>query len=159
VRIHSGDGEDISSKLPEIRALGLTLGSTAVLLDGEIVALGQDGRPDAARLQRRLEVRSDSTARRLANASPLVFMAFDVLWLEGHRTLERPYTDRRQLLTDLQLSGRAWQAPAHHVGEGPPLLEAARAQGLQGVVAKRLDSVYVPGTTSEDWVRVSTTPE
>jgi bifunctional non-homologous end joining protein LigD len=155
VRVHNAAGDDIGAKLPEIRALGLTLGSTAVLLDGEIVALGNDGRPDPDRLRRRLDVRSDSTARRLANASPLVFMAFDVLWLDGHRTMELPYTDRRKLLADLQLSGRAWQAPAHHVGEGPALLEAARAQGLPGVVAKRLESVYVPGTVSEDWIRIS----
>jgi bifunctional non-homologous end joining protein LigD len=157
VKVHNVNGDDISAKLPEIRALGLTLGSCAVLLDGDLVALGDDGRPDHARLKRRLDVRSDSTARRLANASPLVFMVFDVLWLDGHHTVELPYTERRQRLADLKLNGRAWQAPANHVGEGPALLAAASAQGLPGVVAKKLDSIYLPGTTSDHWVRVSTT--
>ena len=82
-------------------------------------------------------------------------MVFDVLWLDGHHTVELPYTERRQRLASLKLNGRAWQAPANHVGEGPALLAAASAQGLPGVVAKKLDSIYLPGTTSDEWNRIS----
>jgi bifunctional non-homologous end joining protein LigD len=81
-------------------------------------------------------------------------MIFDLLWLDGHSLLELPYSDRRKLLAKLELAGPAWQAPAHHVGDGEAMLAASRAQGLEGIVAKRLDCPYVPGRRSNGWVKV-----
>ena len=163
-RIISVDGgrlpAEITSVFPELRQMGLFLGSLAVVLDGVVVCFGDDGRPDRARLDRRLEAgaasASDSKARRLAQSVPAVFVAFDVLWLDGHSTTGLPWSDRRQLLDDIGLSGPSWQAPAAHVGNGAALLDAVRAQGLPGVVAKRTDSVYWPGTTSKDWLMYTT---
>jgi bifunctional non-homologous end joining protein LigD len=65
-----------------------------------------------------------------------------------------PYVERRQRLGRLKLAGANWQTPAYHPGDGAALLDAARANGLPGVVAKRLDSVYDPGKRSADWVLV-----
>ena len=84
-------------------------------------------------------------------------MLVDVLHLDGHPLIDLPYRERRQALEALGLAGPAWQTPAAHAGDGAALLEAARAQGLRGVVAKRLDSVYEPGTTSDAWVEVTVT--
>jgi bifunctional non-homologous end joining protein LigD len=161
-RIISVDGGrlpgEITSVFPELRQMGLFLGSLAVVLDGVVVCFGDDGRPDRARLDRRLEAgaasASDSKARRLAQSVPAVFVAFDVLWRDGHTTTGLPWTDRRRLLDDIGLSGPSWQAPAAHVGAGAALLEAVRAQGLPGVVAKRTASVYTPGKTTKDWLQV-----
>jgi bifunctional non-homologous end joining protein LigD len=70
-------------------------------------------------------------------------MVSDLLWLDGHSTMARPYEQRRQLLSGLSMSGPAWQVPRSYPGtDGVALLAAASQQGLPGVVAKRLDSPY-----------------
>ena len=148
------DGEDLLKVAPELRALGLALGALPVVLDGELVAFGDDGRPDTGRLQRRLAAKSDATARRLATSVPLTYVIYDLLWLDGHGATALGYEQRRTLLDRLELAGPNWQTPAWHRGEGEPLLQASAAQGLAGVVAKRLDSPYRPGERTPDWVRV-----
>jgi bifunctional non-homologous end joining protein LigD len=81
-------------------------------------------------------------------------MIFDVLWLEGHSLLELTYEERRAKLAELGLTGPTWQTPANHVGNGAGLLEASRAQGLEGIIAKRLDCPYTPGRRANGWVKV-----
>jgi bifunctional non-homologous end joining protein LigD len=151
------DGADLGAALPELRALGLALGTVSVTLDGELIVPAGGGRPDAGRLGRRLGVHSDSTARRLARTDGVVYLVSDLLWLEGHPTVDVPYRERRRLLDDLALSGAAWQVTPSHAGEGPALLAAARAQELPGVVAKRLGSTYRPGPAPGDWIAVAVT--
>jgi len=85
---------------------------------------------------------------------PVAYVIFDVLWLDGHSLMELPYERRREELAALELSGPNWQTPAHRVGDGAALLAATRAQGLEGVIAKRLDCPYVPGRRSQGWVKV-----
>jgi bifunctional non-homologous end joining protein LigD len=110
-----------------------------------MVAVDDAGRPERALVERRMEG---------APRPPVVLMLVDVLHLDGHPLTGRPYRDRREALEALALAGPAWQTPAAHAGAGTALLEAARAQGLRGVVAKRLDSTYAPGTTSDAWIEV-----
>jgi bifunctional non-homologous end joining protein LigD len=153
VRVRDGtDGADLSRALPELRAIGLALGTVEVTVDGELIVPGAGGRPDRERLERRLGARSDSTARRLARTDGVAYLISDVLWLEGHPAGDRPYSERRRLLDGLGLAGPAWQVPPSHRGEGPALLAAAAAQGLCGVVAKRLASTYRAGPAPDDWI-------
>jgi bifunctional non-homologous end joining protein LigD len=84
-------------------------------------------------------------------------MLFDLLYLDGHSTVDLPYRERRSRLDGLGLSGPHWQTPAYHVGDGKALREAARANGLPGVVAKRLDSPYTPEAQTRDWIYVNAT--
>jgi bifunctional non-homologous end joining protein LigD len=130
------------------------LAPTEVVLDGEVVAF--DGStPSRPLLHRRLAgpaPRDSAAARRAAERTPVQFLAYDLLWLEGHPTLGAvPYAQRRELLDGLSVTGAHWQTPPYFPGGGRYALDAARAQGLSGVVAKRLDSVYEPGTRSRDW--------
>src|SRR5581483_440524 len=154
IRLVDDHGTEISGTFPEIRAMGRALGVTQVVLDGVLVATGPDGRPDADRMARRLSVKSDSAVRKLVASVPVVYMLFDVLWLDGHPTTHLSYEERRDRLDGLRLDGPAWKVPTTHVGQGTALLEAARAQGLSGVVAKRLDSPYRVGETAPDWIEV-----
>jgi len=85
---------------------------------------------------------------------PVTYVAFDLLWLEGHSTLALPYTDRRKLLAELDLNGPSWRCPAHREGDGAALLQASDGQGLEGIVAKRLDSPYEPGRRSGAWIKI-----
>lgn len=142
VRAMDEHGGDLTEQFPELRALGRALGAVAVILEGELVVTGTDGRPDPAGLLHRARARSDSALRRLAERSPANFLATDILWLEGHPTTTLPYRQRRALLEKLELDGPTWRTVPSHPGEGTALLEASRAQGLPGVVARHLDGGY-----------------
>ena len=81
-------------------------------------------------------------------------MVFDVLRVEGKSTMCLPYRERRALLDGLELDGPHWRAPASHVGDGEDMVRASRDQGLEGVVAKRLDSPYEPGRRTGAWIKI-----
>lgn len=147
VRVRNADGEDVSASFPELARMGRALGAHEVILDGELVALGENGQPDRERLDRRLAGASREQV-------PVTYMAYDLLYLDGHATLDRAYIDRRAALDGLELNGFHWQTPAYHVGDGAALLAVAAERGLAGVIAKRLSSPYRPGERSPDWVDV-----
>jgi bifunctional non-homologous end joining protein LigD len=154
IRLENRNLRDITTRYPELRELGRALGAREVVLDGEIVALDEQGKPEFGLLQRRMHVASENAVRRLAKTLPVVFMIFDLLYLDGRATMDLPYTERRELLERLELSGPAWRTPRYHRGDGAALLEASREQGLEGIVAKRLDSRYEPGKRSGAWRKV-----
>lgn len=145
---------DVSATYPEIRLLGETLGSTRVVLDGELVAFDESLRPSFGRLQQRMGVATAAQARGLVARYPVVYVIFDLLYVDGRSTLDLPYTERRQLLERLSLSGPSWQTPPALGADGEAVLEATKASGLEGVVAKRDASTYQPGRRSTDWLKI-----
>jgi bifunctional non-homologous end joining protein LigD len=145
---------DFTPRYPEIRELSRELGARRIILDGEVVALDEKGKPSFERLQSRMHLASDSAVRRRMRDIPVTYVAFDLLYLDGHSTLALPYEDRRTLLDSLGLEGPAWRAPAYHRGEGSALLEATRKLGIEGIVAKRLDCPYDPGRRASGWIKI-----
>ena len=101
-----------------------------------------------------MHVEGESVIRRLMNEFPAVYVLFDILWLDGHSTMDLPYTERRELLTGLQLTGASWQTPPHEVGDGTATIDVSKQFELEGVVAKRVDSRYEVGRRSTSWVKV-----
>jgi bifunctional non-homologous end joining protein LigD len=81
-------------------------------------------------------------------------MLFDLLYLDGHSTMALSFEERRARLEELGLAGDRWQTPSYHRGEGRALLDVTRERGLEGIVAKRLDSPYVPGRRSTAWLKI-----
>jgi len=154
LRLESRSLKDITDRYPELFRLGDALGSHSVVLDGEIVAFDEAGRPSFAALQGRMHTPTRAQARRQAKDTPVTYLIFDVLWMDGHSLMGQPYEARRDLLEAMALNGAHWQTPEHTVGEGAALLAASAEQGLEGVVAKRLDSPYRPGSRSGEWVKV-----
>ena len=148
------NGTDFTPRYPEVRALAEALGSQRLILDGEVVAFDPQGRPSFERLQSRMHLASDSAVRRRMADLPVTYVIFDLLWLEGHSTLELPYRERRRLLSELDLNGASWRTPAHREGDGKALLQASAEQELEGVIAKRLDSPYEPGRRSGAWIKI-----
>ncbi len=142
VRLVSRNGRDVSESYPDLAALGELLDEPAVL-DGEIVAFDQAGRPNFGTLQARMHVRQPS--QRLLASVPVFYQVFDVLHVAGWSTLRMPYQQRRDLLDQLDLDGPRVQVPPCFPGGGASVLDSARQQGLEGVVSKRLDSPYLPG--------------
>ncbi|MDQ6811697.1 MAG: DNA ligase D [Actinomycetota bacterium] len=152
--LQSRNLNDITGQYPELSGLNRALSSHSAILDGEIVAFDQENRPSFAVLQQRMHVGSPAAAKRLAKTAPATYVIFDLLWLDGHSLMSLPYEERRQRLASLALAGESWQTPAHVVGQGSAVLKASAEAHLEGIVAKRLDSVYEPARRSASWVKV-----
>ena len=161
LRLESRNLNDVTDSYPEVRGLIGALGMHEAVLDGEIVAFDESDpaqpRPSFERLQRRMHVTSPTAVRRLAGSTPVIYAIFDLLYLDGRSLMDLPYSERRALLESLELAGPAWRVPAAHPGEGTLLLEATAKQGLEGVVAKRLDTRYEPGRRSGAWLKIKNT--
>jgi bifunctional non-homologous end joining protein LigD len=147
VRLISRLGNDVSAGYPEIVAQARDVGDA--LLDGEIVAF-VDGRPSFERLQMRMHVRGASDVARMASECPVTYVAFDLLRRYGVDLMPRPYHERRATLERFAEERPGWTL-SPSFDDGAATEQVARAHGLEGVVAKRLDSVYRPGTRSKDW--------
>jgi bifunctional non-homologous end joining protein LigD len=155
LRLHSRNLLDITPRYPEVGRLNRALSHHRAVLDGEVVALDADGKPSFGALQRRMHVSSETAVRRLAKETPVTYVIFDLLWLDGHSLMGLPYTERRSRLAELELGeGGRWRVPDYVVGHGKELLVATAAQGLEGVIAKRLDSPYDPGRRNPSWLKI-----
>ena len=158
LRLVSRSGKDITRTYPEVSGPAEVFGTGAppgqLLLDGEIVAF-TDGRPDFEALQPRMHVSSADAALRLSSSIPVSYLAFDVLQLEGVPLLSLPYVSRRETLKTIMGNGPGFLIPPDFLGPDlDAVREASVATGLEGVVAKRLDSVYEPGARSGSWLKV-----
>jgi bifunctional non-homologous end joining protein LigD len=153
-QLQSRNQLDITIRYPELHSLQKALGKRSVVLDGEIVSLDDVGRPSFAKLQRRMHLNHAAEIRRLSASEPIFYVLFDLLYIDGRSLLDEPYTVRRQLLEELTLLGAHWQVTPAHAGEGKSMLETATRTQLEGVVAKRLDSVYLPGRRSPAWLKI-----
>ncbi|MEU9556185.1 ATP-dependent DNA ligase [Streptomyces fumanus] len=155
VRLRARSGQDITGAYPELHALGAAVGATPAVLDGEVLALDAEGRADFQLLQSRMGLaHSPGRAAHRAATVPVHLVLFDALHLGRHSLLRRPYTDRREQLAGLGLNGPSWSTPAALVGHGEQALRATREHGLEGLVCKRLDSVYEPGVRSRAWIKI-----
>jgi bifunctional non-homologous end joining protein LigD len=154
LRLVTRTGRDVTRRYPEVRGILGQLGAREALLDGELVAFDERGRPSFQLLQRRMHVESEAVVRRLRESIPVTYVIFDLLHLDGRSLLELPYEERRRELEALGLDGERWQVPRYHRGNGAALLAASRERGLEGIIAKRLDSPYRPGKRGRDWLKI-----
>jgi bifunctional non-homologous end joining protein LigD len=157
IRITSRNGNDLSASFPELRALGEHFGSHRVVIDGEIVAFDDKGRPRFQKLQPRIHAADALKAKRLAAEQPVVYVIFDLLYSDGESLLALPYRVRREKLEALNLDrtkGGAWTLSPRFDGPGADILQASKEQGLEGILAKRLDAPYLPGKRSPSWIKV-----
>jgi bifunctional non-homologous end joining protein LigD len=157
VRLETRNLNDATRRYPEATAIGSALGGRSAVLDGEIVAFDERGRSSFERLQGRMHLTGDAAIDARTHNTPLQYMVFDLLYLDGESLMRLPYTERRARLEALDLNGPGWRTPAYHAGDGAALLEASAAQGLEGIVAKRLDSAYEPGRRPGSWLKIKNT--
>ena len=154
VRLRSSNGNDITARYPELQALAEALANHAVVLDGEVVAFDEAGRPSFGRLQSRMHLANAREVRLRAETVPITYVVFDLLELDGHEVMPLAYSERRRLLTALVPDDGGWTVPAAHgAGDGSALMDAVRARGLEGVMAKRVDSPYLAGKRSSSWIK------
>ena len=153
LRVQSFNERDVTASWPELAGLPAALPATTALLDGELVATDDTGVPSFGRLQQRMHIANPAEASRRAAEVPVVYVVFDLLHLDGHDLTALPLVDRRRLLDQLVDAGPSWRVSPLH-DDGPTLLAAAHERGLEGVVAKRLDSPYEPGRRTRTWLKV-----
>jgi bifunctional non-homologous end joining protein LigD len=165
-RLQSSNELDITVRYPELAVLGDELEGHEVVLDGEIVTFNEEGRPDFGLLQNRMHLTGRAAIAEWAARQPVVWVLFDLLHLDGHDLYVPPgaggragppvplYADRRRLLEGLLDAGSNWQVPTAHVGEGAALLAAVGQKGMEGIMAKRLDSRYEAGRRSHAWRKI-----
>jgi len=155
VRLMSRTERDITVAYPELARLGAATSHKQLLLDGEIVVFGEGGWPEFEALQPRMHVSSASQAALLAGQTPVTYLVFDVLQLDGRPLLDLEYAQRRALLEELALAGPYWQTPPWFPGgDFDAVRSVSLAHGMEGVVAKRLDSRYVPGARTGSWRKI-----
>ena len=139
VRLQSSNRLDVTARWPGLAALGAAVHADDVVLDGEVVAFGDDGRPSFGRLAR--------------GDGAVTFMAFDLLSLNGQDTTGLTLDQRRRLLEQVLEPGDRW-AVSPRYDDGEVLARVTAESGMEGVMAKRRDSLYVPGKRSPAWRKV-----
>ena len=149
LRIFSRTERDVTVAFPELAPLADEYAD--LVLDGEVVVM-KAGVPSFAALAERFHVTDARRAAALATQSPATLIAFDLLRLYGVDLTARTWADRRATLERLALSGPRWQTPPVFT-DGPALHAATLAQGLEGIVSKRISSPYLPGRRSPDWLK------
>jgi bifunctional non-homologous end joining protein LigD len=157
-RFYARSGAEITAAYPELAPMGRL--PAEVVLDGEVVVFDEAGRPSFTALAERMHVRDRARAAKLAAALPITYMIFDVLVLDRVGLADRPYRERRATLDALAASGLTgphWLVPPSF-SDGPATMAAALENELEGVVAKRLTSVYRPGMRSPDWIKTKVEP-
>jgi bifunctional non-homologous end joining protein LigD len=147
ILLESRNLNDVTRRYPEAAAIATALEKRSAVLDGEVVAFDEHGRPSFQYLQRRMQSKS----------TPIAYVVFDLLYLDGESLMRLPYVERRARLEALDLNGPSWRTPSFHEGHGGALFEASAKQGLEGVVAKRLDSSYEPGKRNGAWLKIKNT--
>lgn len=154
LRVLSRNSLDLTAQYPELQQLAIECNHHSLVLDGEIVAFTAEGRPSFELLQQRMNLSSDKSINKIMQHIPVTYIIFDILAMNGGLLLDQKYADRRCKLESLKLSGPYWQVPDYTVGTGEAMLAATRALGLEGIMAKRLDSAYHPGQRSGDWLKI-----
>ena len=140
IRLQSSNLLDVTGKYPELSDFAGSVNATSAVVDGELVVLDRDGRPSFELMQQ--------------HATQVAFYVFDVLSVDGHDTIGLAYEQRRELVSGLVEAGPNWMVPAHRIGDGAALVAATVERGLEGVMAKRLGSTYIPGKRSPNWRKV-----
>lgn len=152
--LRARSGADITGRYPELASLPTALSVRQAVLDGEIAALDAHGRSDFERLQERMHVRAP--AENLVSRVPAVFFVFDLLYCDGYDLRRSPLIERKQLLQRLLHTSEKFRFSDHQLQHGKELFGLARDTGLEGIVAKRLDSPYV-SERSMNWVKLKVT--
>jgi DNA ligase D-like protein (predicted ligase) len=153
VRIHGRNGLDITAQFPELLVPDKSFRASSGLFDGEIVCLEADGKPNFRDVIYRMQQQGEGAIGHAKASHPAVCYLFDCLYLDGRAIVNETLTRRREWLADTIKKGSAYRL-SEAVEEGQAFLDAAKQLGLEGIMAKRIDSGYVTGKRSEAWLKI-----
>jgi DNA ligase D-like protein (predicted ligase)/DNA ligase D-like protein (predicted polymerase)/DNA ligase D-like protein (predicted 3'-phosphoesterase) len=155
LQIHGRRRSELTRQFPELVVPEQAFRATSGLFDGEIVCLGLDGKPDFRNVIHRMQQKTDGAIARAQAQFPAVCYLFDCLYLDGRAIVSEPLTRRREWLQDAVREQSAYRV-SELVEDGAAFLEAVREMGLEGIMAKRRASPYLPGKRSDSWLKIKT---
>jgi bifunctional non-homologous end joining protein LigD len=158
VRIFSRSGHRCEQQYPEMSVLPHYVDAETVILDGEIAVLDEKGRSSFNMIQPRISVSDPNTIAHLARSTPATIFLFDVLYLDGYDLRGVPLEQRKSLLKEILEPTDQIRYSDHFIANGEAMLEAARQNGLEGILAKRRDSKY-EGRRSHSWLKIKATSQ
>ncbi len=154
LRLVSRNLNDLTAAYPELHNIPDSIEARTAILDGEIVALDDEGRSSFGLMQQRTGVgEGGRRIRRTRDDIPVMYYVFDLLYLDGYDLMQADLELRKQLLASIVTSGDLIRYSDHYVGQGKALFQAAAQRGLEGIVAKRRASCYVQKRSSE-WLKI-----
>lgn len=154
-RFISRNAKDITVAYPELHEINRRLVAINAMLDGEIVAM-KDGKPSFELLQSRMHVRNSKDIERLTKTTPVLYVVFDLIYLDGRSLIALPLEERRRLLESTLVPSESVQLSPWFRGTGISLFDAAKSQSLEGIVAKKLSSRYETGRRQKYWLKIKT---
>jgi bifunctional non-homologous end joining protein LigD len=153
VRIHTRNQNDVTIQFPELLEGEKAFRATNAVFDAEIVSLDKDGKPIFKKVINRMSSNGETTILKLSKTNPCYCYVFDCLYLDGRSLINEPLTKRKVWLKDAIRSDTPYRV-SEYVHDGESLFEAAREHGLEGIMAKKHDSKYLPGKRSDCWYKV-----
>jgi bifunctional non-homologous end joining protein LigD len=153
VRLFNRRRHERTRQYPELTGIKSYCTATSVILDGEVIALGSDGKPSFHRVMKRDGISRLERVKQLQRTIPVIYMIFDVLYFNGDWIKERPLRDRMEILAQIIIPDGQRQTVTSH-SDGTALFTAVKQQNMEGIVMKRLDSPYVLGTKKDYWLKI-----
>jgi bifunctional non-homologous end joining protein LigD len=152
IKIESRNLLDITFRYPELTDLGKSFGEN-VIVDGEIIAIDNAGKPNFSKLQQRMLISENKLTKSLLSIK-IYYYLFDILFFNNKNIMNQQYETRRRTLEALKINHSFCRVPPNFKGKGNVIMSVARKHELEGVVCKKLNSVYLPGKRSDDWIKV-----
>jgi len=156
VRLVSRNQNDLTAQFPELGSLPQFVKAQRAILDGEIVALDDEGRSSFSLMQQRTGFQPGKRRLQRRESVSVIYYAFDLLYLDGLDLRRVPLEQRKQLLQERIKVGEVIQFSDHYAEKGLALFEAAKQRGLEGIVAKKRSSAYEE-KRSRDWLKIKIT--
>ena len=153
ITIKTRNQNDVTAQFPELLLGSKAFRATNGLFDAEIVSLDGDGKPIFKRVINRLMSSGETNIEKLSKTGPVHCYVFDCLYLDGRSLVNEPLLKRKEWLNDAIRSDTPYRV-SEHVEDGKSLFEAAKTHALEGIMAKRKDSKYLPGRRSDLWIKI-----
>jgi bifunctional non-homologous end joining protein LigD len=155
MRLVSRNGKEMNLRYPELAGLTEMIGDKNAILDGEIVALDENGKPSFQRLQSRIGLTKAKEIETLSVKFPVVYYVFDLLYYDRFNLMPAMLIHRKALLRDILIESDSVRFSQHYIGKGEQLFESAQKKRLEGIIAKKQSSLYVQ-KRSRDWLKIKT---
>ena len=156
LRLVSRNQNELTERFPELKDLPKFVKAGSAILDGEVVALDEQGRASFSLMQQRTGFRPGGRRGAVKADVPVLYYAFDLLYLDGYDLRRVPLEERKKKLASLLVTGDSVRYSDHYEKQGKALFEMARAKGLEGILAKKRDSIYQERRSSE-WLKIKIT--
>ncbi|HET7522051.1 MAG TPA: RNA ligase family protein [Bacillales bacterium] len=153
VRLFNRKKNERTMNYPELVDIRSFCKGSSVILDGEVIALGEDGKPSFHKVMRRDGIRREERVKYMKDVVPVSYMIFDVLFYNGDWLNQRPLIERMEILDEIIEPRENIQLVASH-DDPHALFEAIRQQEMEGIVMKKRDSPYLIGEKKENWIKV-----